>query len=241
MPKEAFGVPFSDLSEAGIVPGNLQEGYSYLKFKGISDLKTVLRVGETCGFYQPREVVENDPTFGQLILYAFHLRPDGKFFMYQRGVVGAYDEERLAGQTSVGIGGHMERTDLSLPGSIRREFGEETHSILDGNIKGYLLEDGKTADLNAVRQDFRMQPLGVLRDVRRPVDSVHVGIVTQIHPRNPEMNLKIIEDGENVASRYVSLDEYYELRDSGQIVPENWTDAVIKEEIIPLLNQQLTS
>ncbi len=234
MAKEAFGVPFDVLAGAGIIPEVTPDTYSYTRFDGLSDLKRVLRVGETYGDYQLRDVVENDPTFGQLILYAFHVRPDGKFFMYQRGGVGAYDEERLAGQTSVGVGGHMERTDLSLASSIRREFGEEAHSVLYGQTKGYQAPDG-TADLSAVRGDFRMQPLGVLRDVRKEVDRVHVGIVTRIHPRNPEMDLKIIEGGENVASKYVSLEEYFELRDSGQIEPENWTDAVIREEITPAI------
>ncbi len=238
MPKEAYGVSYSDLAKAGFVSEHLETGYEYGFINTLSDLKRFLRFAEAHGEYRERSAnLESDSTFGQLIMYGFHLRPDGKFFLYQRGGAGSYDEARLAGQVSVGIGGHMERTDLSLARSFKRELGEEVHANDNGSIKNFLTPEG-AADIQAIRNTFRIQPRGILRDVRRPVDSVHVGLVARLIPRDPSLNLLIVENCENIASQYVSITEYQSLVSSGQVVPEMWTDAVIREEIVPLLAQK---
>lgn len=235
--KEAFGIPYADLAQTGLVPETINDGYQYYHISGFSDLKTFLSISEAKGYYRERgDELETDETFGQIIMYGYHLRDDGKFFLYQRGNEG-YDESRLAGQVSVGIGGHMERTDLSFAKSFKRELAEEAH-LKDGeNVLGFAGPDGK-ADIKAIRQAFKVQPRGILRDGRRPVDRVHVGVVVRLIPRNPSQELQIIDNGENIASQYVSLDEYEEMVESGQVQPEMWTDAVIREEIVPLLHQR---
>lgn len=236
MPKEAFGVSYKDLARTGLVPETITEGYHYqrLDFEGAKNLlKTTRRNGE----YRERPGVETDETFGQMILYAFHLRADGKFFIYQRGKPENYDEKRLSGQVAVGIGGHMERVDdMSLPMSFKRELGEEVHSVKDGELKGYTTNG--VADIRSVRDDFTMKALGILRDGRREVERVHVGVVCRVFPRDPAVNLQVVDDGINLNSKYVSLEEYNQLVKSGKIVPEMWADAVVREEIIPLLNNQ---
>lgn len=237
--KEAFGISQQELVRAGYVPEQVSpdQGYAYRPFTGIGDLRSFLTLASTSGEYRPRgDQLETDETFGQLIMYAFELRPDGTFFMYQRGGIEQYDESRLAGKVSVGIGGHMERTDLSFAQSFKREFAEEASPVA-GDVAVPLMGEAGP-DLANIRRLYQIQPRGVLRDVRKPVDRVHVGVVTRLIPRDPELTLRIIENGENVASSYVTAEEYLEMVHSGRIEPESWTDAVFREEIVPLLAEE---
>ncbi len=79
-----------------------------------------------------RSKAEDDPSFKQLIPYAVFVH-DGKILHYVRG--GSSGEKRLVAKGSIGIGGHVNDTDVgdssvdadTYHNAVRREISEELH------------------------------------------------------------------------------------------------------------------
>ena len=131
-------------------------------------------------FQRPRKrgEVEDDPRFKQPIAYAVIFNPrQNTVFAYRRST-GAenYDEDRLRGKWSWGVGGHIEASDDPegdpILSSLKRELTEETD-----------LED-----------EFHAEVLGYINDDTTEVGSVHFGILyvveierPEIRPRSPEL------------------------------------------------------
>jgi predicted NUDIX family phosphoesterase len=97
--------------------------------------------------YAPRADAEEDPSLKQPIAYCIIVNSArGLLFIYRRAE-GDYDEARLRGKWSVGIGGHIDRADLSERNPIRasmlRELGEEIKwkGPLEPRILGYINDD----------------------------------------------------------------------------------------------------
>ncbi len=77
--------------------------------------------------FMDRDAAEVDPSFKQLIPYLI-LTHQGRVFCYRRNKKGG--EERLHHRLSIGIGGHINDTDLLLEGDVyrhgfERELSEE--------------------------------------------------------------------------------------------------------------------
>ncbi len=111
-------------------------------------------------FFLRRGEAEEDPTCKQIIPYAI-LTHGGRVLHYVRGA--ASGEQRLAAKGSIGIGGHVNLSDLASPrideaayhNGVRREVAEEL-----------VLE-------TAFRESIR----AVLNDESTPVGQVHLGVV----------------------------------------------------------------
>jgi len=128
--------------------------------------------------YRKRGEVESDPRFKQPIAYAVVFNShQNAVFAYRRST-GAedYDEDRLRGKWSWGVGGHIEAGDDPegdpILSSLKRELAEET------GLEG----------------DFRPEVLGYVNDDTTDVGSVHFGILyvaeierPEIRPRSPEL------------------------------------------------------
>ncbi len=131
-------------------------------------LKTLLDPAYTS--YRPRNEMEQDPSFKQLIPYCI-FRCNGEIFSYRRDK--GQGESRLLGKRSVGIGGHISTVDEAAGGSsylegMRREIEEEV-----------FLESG-----------YRQECVGLINDDLTEVGKVHLGIVhifdldaPQVRPR----------------------------------------------------------
>jgi predicted NUDIX family phosphoesterase len=99
--------------------------------------------------YVPRDKAEENPALKQPIAYCIIVNPAmGKIFAYKRAERdGDYDEVRLRGKWSLGIGGHIDRADLTAENPIRasmlRELGEEIEITgpLTPRILGYINDD----------------------------------------------------------------------------------------------------
>ncbi len=107
--------------------------------------------------YRPRDEVEEDPSFKQLIPYCIFSH-QGKIFSYQRGK--SSGEGRLHAKRSIGIGGHISSEDNSENGSpyidgMKREISEEVH--LDSA--------------------YSVKCIGMINDDENEVGKVHLGIV----------------------------------------------------------------
>jgi predicted NUDIX family phosphoesterase len=77
---------------------------------------------ERDGRYEPRSLMEQDPTFKQIIPYLV-LRDGQRYFLMQRTNAGG--DARLHGRYSIGVGGHLNPGDGGLLGGLNREWAEE--------------------------------------------------------------------------------------------------------------------
>ena len=114
--------------------------------------------------YRPRDQVEKDPGFKQLIPYVIfrHVGGDGQatVFQYTRGA--GMGEGRLHRKRSVGIGGHISAIDA----------GE--HAI------GNPYQEGMRRELEeevAIDTPYKSQCVGLINDDETEVGSVHLGVV----------------------------------------------------------------
>jgi predicted NUDIX family phosphoesterase len=128
--------------------------------------------------YQPRDQVETDPSYKQLIPYCI-FRFGNTVFHYRRGKL--QGDGRLRGLRSIGIGGHISSTDAetaeaSYLAAMRREIEEEV-----------FLESGYTQNC-----------VGLINDDLTEVGRVHLGIVHLFELEAPKVRPReesIIETG----------------------------------------------
>jgi predicted NUDIX family phosphoesterase len=126
-----------------------QAGWHGLRTDGLEAFVASL---ERAGRYEPREAMERDPSFKQVIPYLV-LR-DGPCWFLMRRTAGGGDE-RLHHRYSIGVGGHLNPGDGGLLGGLRREWAEEL-------VAGFIPE-------------FRL--VALLNDDTTDVGSVHLGAV----------------------------------------------------------------
>jgi predicted NUDIX family phosphoesterase len=117
-----------------------------------SGLEELLEAIEQQGRYEPRDAMERDPAFKQVIPYLV-LRDGERYFLMRRTRAGR--DERLHDRYSIGVGGHLNPGDGGLDGGLRREWAEELE-----------------ADFVPT---FRL--VGLLNDDTTDVGSVHLGVV----------------------------------------------------------------
>lgn len=104
------------------------------------------------GEHRPRDAVEGDATWKQVIPYLV-LRDQGRIFLMRRTRAGG--DARLHERWTIGIGGHLNPGDEGVPGGLRREVGEELE----------------------VDWDPELRLVGLLNDDTDPVGAVHLGVV----------------------------------------------------------------
>jgi predicted NUDIX family phosphoesterase len=130
--------------------------------------------------FQPREKMERDPSFKQLIPYCIfrHVEQDGtiRVFAYTRG--GKQGEERLRSKRSIGVGGHICLADAHAAAGtayeegLRRELEEEV----------------------SIRARYTQRCVGLINDDLTDVGRVHLGVVhlfdldqPAVEPREPDL------------------------------------------------------
>jgi predicted NUDIX family phosphoesterase len=234
MIKRAFVIPREVLVDSGFIPRDINGKSLYTKLRGQKDLEKLITLAQNYGLSRERggdNNVEYDASVQQLIVYGFIQLKDGRFMLYQRGAE-AYTESRLAGKVSLGIGGHVEPTDLSLMDSFYRELEEEIAIEVDGKPVSFRKPDG-AIDVPLMQQYITVEPVGIIKDESEEVGIVHLGIAFRLTPTKDGLNASIRpEDGQNVRSFFVTPKEYIALTRSGDIVTEGWTDIVFREEIL---------
>jgi predicted NUDIX family phosphoesterase len=106
-------------------------------------------------FYMKRGLVEPDPKYKQPIAYAVIVNKESRhIFAYQRAGSSDYNEKRLRGKWSWGIGGHIDKVDSEekepITTSLLREIEEEVEidSYDEPKILGYINDD--ETDVGAV-------------------------------------------------------------------------------------------
>jgi predicted NUDIX family phosphoesterase len=107
---------------------------------------------ERDGSFEPRDLMERDPAFKQVIPYLV-LRDGPRWFLMRRTQAGG--DVRLHDRWTIGIGGHLNPGDMDIAGGLAREWGEEV-----------------VADF---APDHRF--VGLLNDDTTEVGRVHLGVV----------------------------------------------------------------
>ena len=109
--------------------------------------------------FHPRSLMEQDPSYKQIIPYLVFTYQD-TYFMMQRKAQAS--EQRLQSKLSLGIGGHIRAEDLAhndMSLWAQREFDEEV------SYKG----------------SYTIEPIGLLNDDSNEVGKVHAGLVFLLH------------------------------------------------------------
>jgi predicted NUDIX family phosphoesterase len=102
---------------------------------------------ERDGRYEPRDAMERDPSFKQIIPYLV-LRDGPRYFLMQRTAAGG--DVRLHGRYSIGVGGHLNPGDGGLLGGLRREWQEELVADFVPPFRLVALLNDDTTDVGAV-------------------------------------------------------------------------------------------
>lgn len=155
----ATRVPFLQ-QLSGPLPGMFQAGF-HPAHPGWLD--TLLEKAE----FRPRNLMEEDPTYKQIIPYCLVKFRD-VYFHYARAKISG--EQRLVGKRSVGVGGHVEELDLPNPST---EAGTLARAVVSyrNAVRRELMEELSLE----YRGDFSVA--GVLYDDSNAVGQVHLGIV----------------------------------------------------------------
>lgn len=118
-------------------------------------MKTLLDPMHTS--YRPRDLMEQDPSYKQLIPYCIFVH-NGNVFNYRRG--SAQGESRLHSKRSIGVGGHICTLDKD----------GENHAYLEGMQR----EIDEEISITGGHQD---KCVGMINDDDSEVGKVHLGIV----------------------------------------------------------------
>lgn len=177
-----------------VVPTLLFREIGY--FQGFSTriepyLKTLLDPSYTS--YRPREEVEEDPSYKQLIPYCIFQHGE-RLFHYKRGTL--HGEGRLHSKRSIGIGGHISVQDAQEAESpylegMRREIDEEVY----------------------LETAYEQRCVGLINDDLTEVGKVHLGIVHLFDLEAPKVSPReksIIETGFAEPAELIGDSEHFE-------------------------------
>lgn len=127
--------------------------------------------------YLPRDEMEEDPSFKQLIPYCLvqYTDQDGPphLFRYTRG--GGMGEARLHAKKSVGIGGHIS----TLDGSANSVYSQGMQRELDEEI--------------VIQSPYTSECVGMINDDDNAVGKVHLGVVHVINVEKPKVRANEVE------------------------------------------------
>jgi len=119
-------------------------GWYGLRTDGLDAFVALL---ERDGRYEPRDLMERDPSFKQVIPYLV-LRDGPRYFLMQRTAAGG--DARLHGRYSIGVGGHLNPGDGGLLGGLRREWSEELVAAFVPEFRLVALLNDDTTEVGAV-------------------------------------------------------------------------------------------
>ena len=144
-----------------------------------TDLTASVEAIERAGRFEPRDEMEQDPSFKQVIPYLV-LRDGPRYFLMRRTRAGG--DERLHDRWSIGVGGHLNPGDGGLDAGLRREWSEEVEADFVPS--------------------FRL--LGLLNDDSTDVGRVHLGAVYEADAAGRPV---AIRETDKLTGRFAAPDE----------------------------------
>lgn len=183
------------------------------RFQGFSaDVGRYLPAIFECLAVRERGPAEDDPSFKQLIPYVVFVS-GGRVFRYVRGKRGS--EARLHELHSIGVGGHIEATDVSLFEKGAEGDGRPAPQEYELGMRREIAEEVVLPE-GAGRQ----RAVGLINDDSTPVGRVHFGVVHLWELSRPELRRR-----ETALARagFAPLDELLRERDKF----ETWSQFVL--------------
>ena len=149
--------------------------------------------------------MEEDPSYKQLISYCLLENENDEILVYQRLSGGG--EERLHGQSSVGVGGHMN----NVVGA------DSINEVLRVNAQRELNEEvGLSED-----RSQNMEYIGFINDDTNAVGKVHIGVVFKIKVKSSDVEVR---ETDTLKINWVSQDEINDLNHF-----ESWSALILKD------------
>lgn len=149
--------------------------------------------------------MEEDPSYKQLISYCLLENENDEILVYQRLSGGG--EERLHGQSSVGVGGHMN----NVVGA------DSINEVLRVNAQRELNEEvGLSED-----RSQNMEYIGFINDDTNAVGKVHIGVVFKIKVKSSDVEVR---ETDTLKINWISQDEINDLNHF-----ESWSALILKD------------
>lgn len=149
--------------------------------------------------------MEEDPNYKQLISYCLLENEHGEILVYERLSGGG--EERLHGQSSIGVGGHMN----DVPGA------ESINEVLRINAQRELEEEVGIQSQDSQNMDY----VGFINDDSNEVGKVHIGVVFKITVNSNDVEAK---ETDTLRIKWIekgSIDSYDDF--------ETWSSLILQE------------
>jgi predicted NUDIX family phosphoesterase len=156
--------------------------------------------------FHPRYMMEEDPSFLQIIPYVVIQNAAKEILVYRRSAKGG--EDRLHDKFSIGVGGHL-------------DFENESLSGFETYINGMAREIKEEVNLDIDPHAF--VPKFLIFDPSNDVGKVHLGVVTFIEA---DLDIGHGELDVLVDREFLSLEEIIESRYDSL---ENWSKIVVDE------------
>ena len=149
--------------------------------------------------------MEEDPSYKQLISYCLLENENDEILVYQRLSGGG--EERLHGQSSVGVGGHMNKV----------VGADSINEVLRVNAQRELNEEvGLSED-----RSQNMEYIGFINDDTNAVGKVHIGVVFKIKVKSSDVEVR---ETDTLKINWISQDEINDLNHF-----ESWSALILKD------------
>jgi predicted NUDIX family phosphoesterase len=158
--------------------------------------------------FRSRAIVEEDPSFKQIIPYVV-IKHQDQYLLARR--TNRQTESRLHGKYSLGIGGHI--NDLEKPGVAE--------DVIQAGLERELNEE---VELLGTRVSLRLA--GIISDDSTPVGTVHLGLVFILQTDSPRFSIRETELMTAEWAPIETLRERFTLLESwSQIVFQNLIEA----------------
>ena len=163
--------------------------------------------------YRPRDEVEEDPGFKQLIPYVIlrYRTPEGetRLFQYTRGQ--GQGEKRLHAKRSIGIGGHISAVDAT------------------GDTAAHPYHEGMRRELEEeifLDSPYRDTCLGLINDDETEVGRVHLGVVHLFDLEQPAVRPR---EDDICEARFSSLEELWQTRERFETWSQICLEALLQQ------------
>jgi predicted NUDIX family phosphoesterase len=175
-------------------------GWYGLRTEGLDAALAVVR---TEGRFEPRALMETDPTHKQVIPY-LALRDGPRVFLMRRTRSGG--DARLHDLWSIGVGGHLNPGDRDLEGGLAREWREEL-----------------AADF---LPEFRL--VALLNDDTTDVGRVHVGFVFLGEAAGRSVGVR---ETNKLSGAFATMDEVLAVRDGMETWSRLLAEAIVDRKV----------
>lgn len=201
---------------------------------GFNTIARLNELGDLVAFI-PRVDCETDFDYLQLLPYAVVMTHDGRIVGYNRPTKGG-GEVRLAGNFSIGFGGHVELGDamacrdypdlpnLIVDAALARELEEEINLRSEGELSRWVCPP------SCVVLNQEAQFLGIIRSQDSAVDRVHLGLVYLVRCNTkgmPNLIATTPEPNQVINPRLLTLEQA-----RAEANPESWTAKILNSNLL---------